>query len=125
MNYEQMSDFEINQAVAKALGYEISEYQLYSGAVKCFDMHCTSMEPIELVFDYCNHPADAWPVIFDSKISIIWDPDYNTYHVGAQFTNLAGCEGGGYDFRGQSVMVSDNPLRAAMIVFLMMQEASA
>lgn len=65
--------------------------------------------------DYCNNPADAWPIIVGSKIKIEpmsrvrnynewyeeWDASVNSPHL---------CES------------HKNPLRAAMIVFLLMQE---
>ena len=44
MNYEEMSDFEINKAVSILRG-------------SCFD--------------YCNSPSDAWPIIVENRISIV------------------------------------------------------
>ncbi len=63
----------------------------------------------ETVPDYCNNPSDAWPIIIENKISIryagILDTDWvsRTIHTPRVFDK--------------------NPLRAAMIVFLMMKEA--
>lgn len=65
-------------------------------------------------FDPCNNPADAWPIIYGNKISIEFDcgdstePQTTWCHMG----NLS-C----------GINYQSNPLRAAMIVFLMMQEA--
>jgi hypothetical protein len=60
-----------------------------------------------LVFDPCNNPADAWPIIVANKISI------NHWRTG-EWT--ADSFGGDYVF-------SDTPFRAAMICYLMMKDA--
>lgn len=105
MDYRKMSDFEINKMVAIILGKDLmpddcqefglsgfTEVMLRSGDYK----------------DYCNNPADAWPIIVDNSIGIkkqsngIW---------------VASRHGGMYP------QYHENPLRAAMIVFLMMQES--
>lgn len=72
--------------------------------------------------DFCNNPADAWPIIVENKISIehviikwrasslVYDKKY---------------ESGFFIFRSESDVgdiSSRGALRAAMIVFLMMQE---
>lgn len=67
-------------------------------------------------FDPCNNPADAWPIIAGNEISLIsrcangeWKAQL---HLGKDdiFDNYASC----WDKK---------PLKAAMIVFLMMQES--
>lgn len=71
---------------------------------------------IEFDFDPCNNPADAWPIIVGKQISLIsrcangeWKAQL---HLGRDdiFDSYASC----WD---------KNPLRAAMIVFLMMKES--
>lgn len=55
--------------------------------------------------DYCNNPADAWPIIVNNKICIMplaW---------------------GGWRAMWEHGQVDCEPLRAAMIVFLMMKES--
>ena len=66
---------------------------------------------IEFDFDPCNNPADAWPIIVGKQISLIsrcangeWKAQL---HLGRD---------GIFD------SLDKNPLRAAMIVFLMMKE---
>ena len=62
--------------------------------------------------DYCNNPSDAWPIILENKISII-----------APENGIKGWEALSLDCLSEHEV---NPLRAAMIVFLMMKdEASA
>ena len=57
--------------------------------------------------DYCNNPSDAWPIILESKASL------NPYDNSDEW----------FATTDTSFFVDDkNPLRAAMIVYLMMQE---
>lgn len=125
MNYSEMSDFEINCSVAGALGREFfsNEKPDDSGRRrKSYEIDgkhrdvCESGWTSEL-FDPCNSWADAGPIIQSNQISIEFDgdnsmsPPYTWCHavsVNGQF---------GIEFQS-------NPLRSAMIVFLMMQEAA-
>lgn len=125
MDYSQLSDFEINKRVALAAG--LSEYMFFDvdeayarGPVwmapsgNCYaGIKSSKGNP----FDPCNDPADAWPIIHDSLISINFDNDgYDTPKSSwCRATALNGDEYYGDEKR---------PLRAAMIVFLMMQEAN-
>ncbi|ELY6201974.1 DUF2591 family protein [Cronobacter malonaticus] len=66
--------------------------------------------------DYCNDPAAAWPIISKHRISIEFDGDNSTepQTTWCHTTNLGRTIGTQYQ---------KNPLRAAMITFLMMQES--
>ena len=68
-------------------------------------------------FNPCANPADAWPIITENNISIILDnPAMPCATDNARDL---------FDDAGPNVGVAyDNPLRAAMIVFLMMQDAN-
>jgi len=90
MNYSELTDLEINELV--------------EGRV---DNYYRSFCP-----DYCNNPSDAWPIILENKISI----QHNVLTRGADW--FAGV----YCFDGEPIETDymDNPLRAAMIVYLMM-----
>lgn len=105
MNYEQMSDFEINKSVAGALG--VKWYIVAGRMITGSDGSYT---------DYCNNPADAWPVIVDNGIGIEQNHS-QTKWIARSFS--VGLTEQAYAF------VDKNPLRAAMIVFLMMRKASA
>lgn len=62
-------------------------------------------------FNPCNNPVDAWQIITENKISIyaaILGDSRGEWGAEASLTEH-------YHFH-------DNPLRAAMVVFLMMQE---
>ena len=108
MNYEEMSDKGINREVAS---YFYDENWLSRHA----DM-------LGMIPDYCNSPSDAWPIIVENKISLIHTD--NTWFAG--IPNLdEGCWYFAPDDDGECVQFESydkNPLRAAMIVFLMMQE---
>ncbi|ELY6230527.1 DUF2591 family protein [Cronobacter malonaticus] len=59
--------------------------------------------------DYCNDPGAAWPIIFSNRIGVV--PGTATDKWAAHYCNW-------------DIAIADtNPLRAAMIVFLMMQES--
>ncbi|EGT4409573.1 phage protein NinX family protein [Cronobacter sakazakii] len=64
--------------------------------------------------DYCNDPGAAWPIISKHRISIEFDGDNSTepQTTWCHTTNLGRTIGTQYQ---------KNPLRAAMITFLMMQ----
>ena len=106
MNYEQVSDFYINRLVAISRGGYQGHVEHMQHGVKESDRASHGLLFTER--DYCNNPSDAWPIIVANRINVYASegPDFMPW--------MAGC--GGF-------MVSNkNPLRAAMIVFLMMQE---
>lgn len=95
MNYAEMSDIQINAMVSNALYGEVSRGH--------------QMELANGVVDYCNNPADAWPIIVENKINLYFSNNEQM----AQF----------YQYGRESVESSDaNALRAAMVVFLMMMK---
>lgn len=94
-DYSKMSDFEINKRVFKLMMTGRDWDRKGKG-----------------LFDCCNNPADAWPIIVGSKINI---------RFGAE--GMA-CEAQFMQYGHESVeCYNSNPLRAAMIVFLMMKDA--
>ena len=95
-DYASMSDYEIAEKIWKAIGLVSVAGDLY---IK---------NGVWARFDPCNNPADAWPVILQSKISIfaLDDDDW-----GAR----------GYNCIIRSI--NPNPLRAAMELFLKMKES--
>lgn len=104
MNYETATDFEINKAVAKALGHEfcVSHHPESENAIIIID---DSPRPT----DYCNDPADALPIIVENKIeSGHGYAKINWFHRNDQ------C---------QFSYEDTNRFRAAMIVFLKMKDA--
>lgn len=112
-DYSKLSDFEINLLVARIIlnGNIISERERTLTSSVFYENH----QGIK-TFDPCNNPADAWPIIVANNIDIIQDNGQGC----ALATNSAI-----QMFLGDDVHISqdENPLRAAMIVFLMMQES--
>jgi hypothetical protein len=129
-DYSKLSDFEINKRVVIALDIDmhffIPESEDSFGA--CFSP--SELGPIWQTsaywvgdfkvsngnkFNPCNNPADAWQIIFENKIMLsprCADDEWKAeIYLGREdiFDNYASAW-------------HKNPLRAAMIVFLMMQE---
>jgi len=97
-DYSAMSDFEINKSVANTLSIKPRK-------TICFISY---QESEDIYPDYCNNPADAWPLIVTNRIGIV--PAANNDKWAAHH--------GDWD-----VFKADNsPLRAAMIVYLQMME---
>lgn len=118
-DYGKMSDFEINQAVTcKLYGCHEWSTNLVGNFYHCgFD----GSQYVEVtVADYCNNPSDAWPLIAESNIAT--RPLYIRDAEGrkiveweAKFTDR--------EFPRNTIGWDDkNPLRAAMIVYLMMKD---
>lgn len=62
--YTELSDFEINKKVAeKVFGEDEYEYE-----VECTQYGVTINDDI---FDPCNNPSDAMPIIIENEISMI------------------------------------------------------
>ena len=108
MNYEQMSDFDINRLVAiNRGGYQGHVAHMQYG-VKESDKDSCGMFHFER--DYCNNPSDAWPIIAGMVA--------NGCVVQILQAGVVVILQGG----GRIQFMDKNPLRAAMIVFLMMQD---
>ncbi|HAN1865709.1 TPA: DUF2591 domain-containing protein [Escherichia coli] len=125
MDYSQLSDFEINVAVFEAIHNGSPDYKEgENGAMVfiSFEGDIVNGDAVEVEvergsFNPCANPADAWPIITENNISIILDnPSMPRATDNARDL---------FDDAGPNVGVAyDNPLRAAMIVFLMMQDAN-
>lgn len=115
-----MSDFEINRSVAIAIGFNPDDCDIAKRGSPSVGVEWNEDTgyPIR-VFDYCNNPADAWPIIIKSGINLFTDmiPHGLLCQARASITRA--------DAVSDCIIISDkNPLRAAMIVFLMMQESA-
>ena len=114
-DYSKLSDFEINKRVCDVFWPDFSKSSECKN--KTFQQN-SSVVYVENSYggfsrDYCNNPADAWPIIVDNGISlecIVVNRHEKTWR--AQFKPAY----------VKHHMNDKNPLRAAMIVFLMMQE---
>ena len=115
MNYSELSDFQINKLVAEKLGVQLEQTTFFSNPPSddCFALGRMVGNTFKVV-DYCNNPSDAWPIILENKIDI--------EHPDERYGSIATCTA--RDICGSPIQVDygidENPLRAAMIVFLMM-----
>lgn len=100
--YESLSDFEINIKVAVTLGYDLHDCYIVR---RSKSVRLTGGQEV----DYCNNPSDAWPVIECHKFELSYESSYKGKWTVQTYS--------------QDLCSSDkNPLRASMIVFLMMKE---
>ncbi|MGJ3349460.1 phage protein NinX family protein [Morganella sp. Je.2.23] len=101
--YRDKSDFEINKAVAIALGaYEVAT-DIFIDKNRRYEF---DKPKSQFFFDPCNNPADAMPIIIENGISMIKS------------------SGGWICCHGAAgVIEHENLYRAAMICFLMIKDA--
>lgn len=106
--YEEKSDFEINKLTAICLGLD------YLASA------CGRFLSVEnKMFDPCNNSNDAWPIMIESKITTIDLIEEHFAVANLEFLDGECCDNVGewtHEFRDK------NPLRAAMVVFLMMKD---
>lgn len=117
-DYSKLSDFEINKLVAETLYKDRKSLIVLReipnrSAVSIFCDLGYNEEIVSIACaDYCNNPEDAWPVITKYKINIEFHQWKNDITKPYSLSNETGLSA-----------YSDNPLRAAMIVFLKMQDS--
>ncbi len=120
-DYSKLSDFEINSAVHNALMKEPYKIEFLGNDRIRWVRGSTDVTTVKVAYsknslkDYCNSPEDAWPIIDENNITIINDNPSIRFAVS---------EVAAY-FNGSNNIWSahENGLRAAMIVFLKMQES--
>jgi hypothetical protein len=118
MNYEELSDFEINKAVAISLGKKVSAEQYMDFGDRDENVVlCDLVSRMDEGVNYCNNPSDAWPIILENKISTSWAHTCN----GVVFWKAVITNQGQPGELRRIEWHDENPLRAAMIVFLKMQ----
>ena len=107
-DYSKMSDFGVTKIVAQLVLWKKKD---------CEEIHADEKRGVVSwadganwhVFDPCNNPSDAWPIILENNIWI--QPDM----IGDGFWHCMDCN--------DDIHAKDkNPLRAAMIVYLMMKD---
>lgn len=102
-DYSKVSDFEINCHVHAEV------------------MQISGLDSFKAK-DYCNNPADAWPIIDDNEISLI-PSRHSSGWVAASDLTISASSTYIDELLDNCFKHEDkNGLRAAMIVFLMMQE---
>ncbi|CAM0042511.1 hypothetical protein VPHK392_0011 [Vibrio phage K392] len=128
MNYEEMSDFEINKLVVelKCKGQLIKilpqkdAFDPMETGVMSSDVHIVTSSGMEQSINPCNNPSDAWPIIVDNDIEISI-----SRHAGFKTGNYiakSDWEREGNNNYANVISFHKNPLRAAMICFLKMND---
>lgn len=114
-DYAAMSDQQINQLVCCKIG-NLKIGQRGACCVVSGGDALTIKLGAWQVFDPCNNPADAWPILLENNISLVkWQHD----DVWAAWSGAGMAYG---EVECEHIEHDENPLRAAMIVFLMMKE---
>ena len=113
-DYSKMSDFEINKAVASSLGFKYIGRTWIDGADGIYHAVEKNDRRTDLP-NYCNNPSDAWPLIESNLICLMADVFCEPQDGGKWIAQPA------YGWQHERVR-NDNPLRAAMIVYLMMKD---
>lgn len=117
MDYSQLSDFEINCEVLAVFEPDVNHMCLSESKEHFYDCGPVGdgWHQIDIP-DYCNNPADAWPIIKENMISVC---AYKRAKPGMK--EVSWWES---DIFCEHITRDDNPFRAAMIVFLQMQDAN-
>ena len=101
MDYEPMSNEDLNFEVFHKLSDDVWDREL---SLKVWNLLAEK-------YDYCNNPSDAWPIIIENRITL---------------TPYDNEKDGWFATTDTSFFVDHmNPLRAAMIVFLIMNEGKS
>ena len=116
MNYEEMSDKEINIAVASAVGESpfVSKCINFGGSESSV---AVGFGNCMRTVDYCNRWEDAGPVIFDNGICLASPVKPRDEWI------ITWTIDGGLWSVNDITYRHKNPLRAAMIVYLKMENA--
>ncbi|HBK4725109.1 phage protein NinX family protein [Enterobacter hormaechei] len=118
MDYSKLGDFEINKLIGDVVFKGLWSCRPGTAGNKSDSWYYgnadASLNPLSPLPDYCNDAAAAWPIITANKISIYAMSD----------ADKRGGWGAEAFHPNDAYSFNDNPLRAAMIVFLMMQESA-
>ena len=109
-DYSAMSDKEINQRITAVVNG--CENWCLSDDESCFyDCGVDGNQFYEVkIKDYCNNPSDMWPLIVDNKMDICHIDSHGVWKA--------------FAIKDSEIVSHEdkNPLRAAAIVFLMLNE---
>ncbi|MGG5836100.1 phage protein NinX family protein [Huaxiibacter chinensis] len=110
MDYQQLNDEEINIRVGESFGW--NAYFLHPDGSLTFR---DDKGKIKGKKNFCNNPADVWPIILKNRISLVWDCAED---ASSEWWNAVD------QFDECRVQYQSNLLRGAMIVFLMLRESA-
>lgn len=132
MDYSKLSDQEINGLVMDTISDGNQAHRSGDGsAIELLHQINTvefgehvEREEVYAKFDPCNNPADAWPIIVGNGISLIKCTVGSGYWSAEIITDIDEVTDKLFQCQSSFDSQDANPLRAAMIVFLMMQESA-
>ena len=104
--YRDKSDFEINKAVFRAAKVKHKWFKFLPHGVVTYNI-----KGDWVIFDPCNNPADAMPIIIENGICMNYidkDIGWGAYHFDEE--------------KGELEIYDKNYYRAAMICFLIMKD---
>jgi hypothetical protein len=107
-DYSQMSDQKLNMTVAKIM-HPTAQVIESKSRPPC----ATVLGHQNHFIDYCNNPADAWPIIQANKISLVAPTKLDVKEEWIAYLS----------WESDECVPHVNPLRAGMIAFLMMKGA--
>lgn len=113
-DYSTMDDGAINMLVGESLG--LTSYYLNHDRSVQFR---NEKGHIKGTKNYCNNPADAWPIILNNGINIFTDMIPHGLLGQARVSVISGGRIGAECLIAKHI----NPLRAAMEVYLMKKDA--
>ncbi|WP_213637142.1 phage protein NinX family protein [Providencia rettgeri] len=108
--YTEPSDFEINKAVFHKAKIKHKYFRFLPNGVITYNIKGKYQ-----VFDPCNNPADAMPIIIENKICTAFDVFAEEHDGGNWVASPA------YGFANERTR-SNNLYRAAMELFLLMKD---
>ncbi|HHT3530351.1 phage protein NinX family protein [Enterobacter asburiae] len=113
MDYSQLSDQEINMLVAKIQHPDKNFIES-----KTRPPSVVLLNHINNWVDYCNNWSDGGPIIVSNQISLMYEEAIGKWCAGKPYW-VDGCE-----WQLDIDVMEANPLRSAMIFFLIMQDAN-
>jgi hypothetical protein len=116
MNYQTASDYEISSAVLRIRFNGLIEDRVFptTSSKSSAACHVTCDNTVKLIEFDLNNPSDAWPIIMKNAIHITWQEGLNAGDCCKCFEHKDSVT---VEFESNC-----NALRAAMIVYLMMNE---
>lgn len=121
MDYSKMSDKEINKLVAFALGCKEVVPDIFMSDDRRYEFDkAKTKSGNKFYFGPCSEITNAWPIMIDNNIGLEKEFSFCCSEC-SEYYDTGLWEASTPD--AEHHCVHKNPLRAAMIVFLMMQES--
>ena len=106
MDYCKLTDFEIKEQVAKALGIYHGSFAEDGSVFAVVKYGEPKVINVPTIFDPINKVQDAWPFILEHGITMVYMGDHWSVHYLDEFGNEV------FDTQ------DENPLKATCLVFL-------